>query len=123
MEKVARGELWKAKASLDKFFGEKIEGIPAKVGFRLAQLARKVDKEHGTLERERLRLIRIYGEPDDKGAIRVTEERQEDFYKEFLPLVEEMIDSPILEKIVLPPDVLIPLDVLKDLEPFIEIQD
>ena len=122
MEKIARGELWRAKAPLDRFFESKIDGIPASIGFKLAQLSRKVDKEHAILEKERLRLIRVYGEKGDNGIIAVPVEQQQAFYEEFLPLTNEEVDSPIDQKIVLP-DVMMPLDVLKDLEPFIEVQE
>ena len=98
--------------------------VPAKVGIRIARLIRAISQEIGPIEQVRNKLVMKYGKRDERGQVSVGKDSPEfdAFAKEFGSLMEEKTKVEF-EKVVLPDEVHVALDVLVALEPFLAVAD
>lgn len=66
--------------------------LPIKLAFRFTKLIRSLNQEYQSLEGLRDKLVKKYGEEQEGGAHRVTEENREGFLKEFQELLETTVE-------------------------------
>ena len=98
--------------------------VPAKVGIRIARLIRKLSQEIEPINDVRNKLILKYGVKDEKGqtVINAAVPQFEAFSEEHNSLMKQTTKIEF-EKVVLPDEVHVALDVLVALEPFLAVAD
>lgn len=98
--------------------------VPAKVGIRVARLIRKLRAEIEPIGEVRNQLIGKYGEKNEKGEPFINAESPDwkKFVEEHDALMAQTVEVEF-EKVVLPDEVVVAVDVLVALEPFLAVAD
>lgn len=73
--------------------------LAASLSFKVMRLSNAIDAEMQNYEKERIRLVKKYGDESEGGNISVKEENMEIFSKEFGELVESKVDLNNVDKI------------------------
>ncbi len=119
--KLTNGEIFNAKAPLEKLLNEK---LPVKASYGLAKLAAKLNDQLGVIEKVRNGLIQTYGDkdPDNPQQIRV-DPRSEGFSKFMGELGELMTQEVeiVFDVVTLPDTLEVEPAVLMALDKFIKI--
>lgn len=115
--KIKLSELRDITGSLSKVLSQ---DLPVKQAYRLSKLAKAVQAEIKELNEHRERLIKKYGERDEKGNLAV-KSRVDEFQNEFTPILDEEVELSFIPLDMNDVDGLkvSPLDIA-NLEPFID---
>lgn len=73
--------------------------LAASLSFKVMRLSNAIDAEMQNYEKERIRLVKKYGDESEDGNISVKEENMEIFSKEFGELVESKVELNNVDKI------------------------
>ena len=119
--KLTNGEIFNARAPLEKLIQEK---LPVKTSYGLAKLAAKLDDQLQVIEKVRQGLIQTYGEknPDNPQQIRV-DPRSEGFPKfaeEYGELMTQEVEI-VFDVVTLPDTLEVEPVTLMALEKFIKV--
>ena len=88
--KITLAEVKSLETSLSKIFDKDIH---IKIAYRLSSLLKVLSDEINSLEENRVKLVKKYGEEDkESGQLAVPTEKAEEFYKEFNELLQLEID-------------------------------
>jgi len=88
--KITLAEIKSLEESLAKIFNKDVN---IKIAYRLSSLLKKLNEEMKTLEETRIKLVKQYGEENEEThQFSVSEEKAQDFYKEFNELMQVVID-------------------------------
>ena len=132
--KVKNGDIFLAREPLAKLMEVK---LPVKASYQVAKLANKFNEQLKVIDEVRNGLIRNYGEKDDKGQTKVSQDNPnyQKFIDEFTELLDQEVEI-VIEKVRLPEKVAATCDkcnhnmdrllelepsILMSLEKFVEI--
>lgn len=87
--KVSMGEIYMATSAMNKLIDAE---LPAKLSFRLVRVMRELNDALKSLEEQRSKLIKKYGQEDGDGNITVSEDNKNQFVNEFNELLGEQIE-------------------------------
>lgn len=73
--------------------------LAASLSFKVMRLSNAIDAEMQNYEKERIRLVKKYGDESEGGNISVKEENMEIFSREFGELVESKVELNNVDKI------------------------
>ena len=120
-DRFSNGQLFTLRGPLQAL--AKID-VPAKVGIRVARLIRKIGAEIEPLAEVRNKLIIKYGEKNEKGEPFINAESPswQKFVEEHDALMAQTVEVEF-EKVVLPDEVVVAVDALVALEPFLAVAD
>ena len=119
--KLTNGEIFNAKAPLEKLLHEK---LPVKVSYGLAKLAAKLNDQVQIIEKVRQGLIETYGEKDPNNPMQTRvvpgSENFPKFTSEFEELMSQEIEL-VLEVVTLPDTLEVEPITLMALDKFIRV--
>jgi len=117
--KLTNGDIFKAKEPLQRLIDER---LPVLTSYKLAKLASKLNDQLRVIDEVRQGLIRMYGEPGERGQVVVAENSENfpKFVEEFDELMALEIEI-VIEKVKLPETLEIEASALMALEKFIDV--
>jgi len=103
--KLTNGEIYNAKAPLQKLLAEK---LPVKTSYGLAKLASKLDDQLGVIDKVRQGLFQTYGEANPENMMQIRVDPQSKNFPKFASEIGELMaqEVEIVFDVVTLPDTL-----------------